>query len=260
MEKKAILVASFGTSYPEALVACIESVERKIAGSLEGWERRRAFTSERIIRKLRKRDGVEVENPEEALERLKKEGFTRVVVQPLHVLPGFEFHEVKEAVEKYERQQCFEHISLGEPLLYEKQDYSDAVEALKQQLPSRAEGTAVVMMGHGTEHFSNACYYCLQSFLDREELNVFVATVEGYPELEDIVPVLKRKGVERVVLMPFMLVAGDHALNDMAGEEDSWKCCLQEEGFRVEVYLHGLGENVKVQEMYARKALKAVNS
>lgn len=257
MDKKAILVVSFGTSYPEALCNNIERVEKRIGAQLEEYELRRAFTSEIIIKKLKRRDGVTVLTPQQALEAMKDEGFTQVVIQPLHVLPGSEYHEVKEAVEVCKKENAFEKISLGEPLLYTQEDYAQVVEALKRQISPQKDGQAVVLMGHGTEHFSNACYYCLQSFMDRAGMNAWIATVEGLPELKDIIPVLKEKGVEQVTLMPFMLVAGDHAINDMAGEEDSWKQVLQEEGFEVEVYLHGLGENTAIQEIYTRKALQA---
>jgi sirohydrochlorin cobaltochelatase len=111
-------------------------------------------------------------------------------------------------------------------------------------------------MGHGTDHFSNACYYCLQSFIDESGLNAYIANVEGAPSLENVLGKLKRKETKKIKLMPFMLVAGDHARNDMAGEEDSWKTILEKEGFEVEVHMHGLGEKEEFRQIFAQKALE----
>ncbi|NSW91377.1 MAG: sirohydrochlorin cobaltochelatase [Firmicutes bacterium] len=260
MGKNAVLVVSFGTSYPDVLKSCIEGTEKLIYEALPDYEPRRAFTSEFIIRKLVKRDGIFINNPVEALERLKNEGFTHVVVQPLHILPGHEYHEVKDAVIEFEKSKAFKSISLGEPLLYNNEDYIQVVEALKTQLPENSEEKVTIFMGHGTSHFSNACYYCLQSFMDEAGLNAYIANVEGYPSLTGITRKVKENGMKRIVLMPFMLVAGDHARNDMAGGKDSWETILENEGFEVEIHMHGLGEKEAFRHIFVQKALKAVRA
>ncbi|RLA95385.1 MAG: sirohydrochlorin cobaltochelatase [Deltaproteobacteria bacterium] len=251
-KKRGILVVSFGTSYAAVRKSCIESVEKKIAETFSGYEVRRAFTSGMVIKKIKERDKIFIDNPEEALLKMKKEGFKEVVVQPLHIIPGVEYEKVKEAVEKF-KNGSFKKIVLGRPVLYDKEDYGAAVRALKIQIPKLDNHQMVVFMGHGTCHFSNACYTFLQSILNVHGLNVFVATVEGYPELKDIIPELKARGIIEITLMPYMLVAGDHVINDMAGEkENSWKNILIKAGFKVDMYLHGLGENPAYQDIYVQ--------
>lgn len=251
-DKKGILVVSFGTSYLDALKSCIESSENKIKDSYKDYEVRRSFTSGIIIKKLKERDKMEIDTPEAALDKMKKEGFTEVIVQPLHIMPGEEYDEVKAVVDKYIANKSFEKIVLGRPTLYRTEDYKKAIEALKGQIPKLNKDQAVVFMGHGTPHFADASYSKLQMMIQDERMeNVFVGTVEGYPSLDNIIPKLKSKGIKEVTLMPFMLVAGDHANNDMAGEEkDSWKSILKGEGFTVNTYLKGLGENKGFQDIY----------
>lgn len=257
-DKKGILVVSFGTSYADTRKVTIEACEKKIDESFPEYEVRRAFTSNIIIKKLKERDNIEIDNPEEALSKMKEEGFNEVIVQPLHIMPGIEYEEVLDAVNKFE--DSFEKITVGRPILYGIEDYKVAVEALKHQLPKLNKDQAVVVMGHGTSHPANACYSCLQSVIDDEGLNVFVGTVEGYPEIENVIAKLKKNKIKEVTLMPYMVVAGDHASNDMAGdEEDSWKNILKKEGFVVNVYLHGLGENVGYQDIYVQRVQDCID-
>ncbi|QXM07357.1 sirohydrochlorin cobaltochelatase [Crassaminicella indica] len=252
-----MLVVSFGTSYADTRKVTIDAVEEKIQKAFPEYEVRRAFTSDIIIKKLKDRDNILVDTPEKALNKMKEEGFEEVIVQPLHVIAGAEYNDLLEVVKKYEN--TFKKIAVGTPILNTPDDYKVAVEALKSQLPELKEGQAVVVMGHGTHHPANASYACLQSVLDDEGLNVFVGTVEGYPALEDVIEKLKAKNIKEVTLMPYMLVAGDHANNDMAGdEEDSWKTILKSKGFTVNTYLHGLGENEKYQDIYIEHARKAI--
>ena len=264
-DKKAILVVSFGTSYEETRKACIESVENKIKNNFPDYEIRRAFTSEKIIKKLKERDNLVIDNPDEALRKLKEEGFSQVVVQALHVIPGAEYDEVRAVVAEYAND--FDNIMLGRPLLYSKgdeeknipDDYTIAVEALKQQLPELTDDTAVVVMGHGSYHPANAAYPCLQSVLLDMEQRVYVGTVKGYPTLDNVRKHLEANQIKNVILMPYMLVAGDHAQNDLAGDEDdSWKTQLQNEGYAVDVYMHGLGENPAYQDIYVQHVKDAI--
>ncbi len=250
MAKKGIVVASFGTSHHDTCQITIEACENRIKECFTGYEVRRAFTSNMIRKKLRERDGVIIESLAESLKRMKAEAFTEVIIQPLHIIPGEEYNEkIVGPALAYEGQ--FEKISVGRPVLTTIEDYDAAVEALKKQLPKLRKSQAVVLMGHGTEHFANACYSCLQLKLADSLPNIFLGTVEGYPSLADVIKKLRAKGIREVILMPYMVVAGDHAVNDMAGdEEESWKTILEKEGFAVKTYLHGLGENIGYQEIY----------
>lgn len=256
--KKAILVISFGTSYADTREVTIEACENVIKEAFPEYETRRAFTSNIIIKILKERDNILIDTPQEALEKLQAEGFSEVIVQPLHIIPGAEFHDVVAMVKQYES--AFETIRLGMPLLATTHDYMAAVDAIAAQLPEMEDNEAVVFMGHGTHHPANAAYPALERvFEDKGFSQVFVGTVEGYPELDHVIQRLQMHEVEKVMLMPFMLVAGDHAQNDMAGdEEDSWKMQLKKEGFLVDTYLHGLGENAEIQKIYVQHIQDAI--
>lgn len=248
-DKKGILVVSFGTSYADTRKVTIEACENKITESFPDYEVRRAFTSSIIRNILKDRDNIIVDSPEEALTKMKDDGFTEVIVQPLHIIPGAEYNEMLNTLTDFEAN--FEKLVIGRPILTTINDYKAAVEALKVQLPELNKDQAVVVMGHGTHHPANASYSCLQLVISDMMSNVFVGTVEGYPTLDDVIAKLKAEGIKEVTLMPYMVVAGDHAQNDMAGdEEDSWKTILKKEGFVVKTYLHGLGENPEYQQIY----------
>ncbi len=252
--KKAVLVVSFGTSYNETRKKTIEACENKIKNSFEGYDFYRAFTSGMIINKLRKRDKMEIFNPSEVLEQLYKDGYEEVVVQSLHIICGDEYNKLKDMVAEYEDK--FEKISLGRPLLTYIDDYRETVEAVKQDLDKMDIDEAIVFMGHGTEHESHSSYPAIEYMFRDYGINAFVGTVEGYPELEQVIKKLKEENIKTVDLMPFMLVAGDHAINDMASdEEDSWKTILEQEGFNVKVHLKGLGENLYIQEKFKNHAI-----
>lgn len=264
-EKKAILAVSFGTSYPETLKANIESVENRLREAFPGYEVRRAFTSRMIVAKLAQRDQVFIDNPTQALERLREEGYTQVVVQPLHIIPGEEFDQIKEVVDRYAQAKVFSAISLGRPILplaedaVHRSDYAAAVQALKGQLPEHSGEQAVLLMGHGTKHPANAAYTRLQDALTAAGLPVYLGTVETTPSLEDVQKILEAKKIKNVLLMPYMLVAGDHAQNDLAGDEpDSWKNRLAAAGYEVSVYMHGLGENPAYGDLYVQRVQDAI--
>ncbi|WP_125153185.1 sirohydrochlorin cobaltochelatase [Clostridium rectalis] len=251
MNKKGILVVSFGTSYEKTRKLTIEAIEKRIKEEYKDYEVRRAFTSGMIINKLKKRDNLFIDNTQEALDRMAKEGFKEVIVQSLHIMPGEEYDDIKLAVHRFVHKNVFDKLILGRPLLFRTEDYFKAVNALKTQIPERGEKEAVVFMGHGSTHPANSSYALFQYVIEEEGLgNVYIANVEGFPELDIIIPKLKKGNIKKVTLMPFMLVAGDHATNDMAGEKDSWKTSLQDNGFEVEIYLHGIGENKKVQNIF----------
>lgn len=257
--KKAILVVSFGTSYKETREKTIEACENKIKEAFEGYEFFRAFTSNMIIKKLKNRDNIHIENPIEALDRLHKEGYEEVIVQTLHIICGEEYTKLKEQISEYNDK--FEKITLGRPLLSQIDDYKETVEALKLQIPRLEDNEAIVFMGHGTEHEAHSAYPALDYMLKQENIKAYVGTVEGYPEIEEVIVNLKKDKVSKVILMPFMLVAGDHAINDMAGDDDdSWKSILNESGFETEIYLKGLGENEAIQSKFVKHALDCLEA
>ena len=252
--KKAILVVSFGTSYHETRKKTIEACENKIKESFKDYDFYRAFTSGMIINKLKKRDNMFIDNPSEALEKLYNAGYQEVVVQSLHIICGDEYNKLKDMVAEYEDK--FEKISIGRPLLTYIDDYRETVEAVKKDLDKMDIDEAVVFMGHGTEHESHSSYPAIEYMFRDYGINAFVGTVEGYPELEQVIKKLKNRNIKTVDLLPFMLVAGDHAINDMASdEEDSWKTILEKEGFNVKVHVKGLGENPYIQEKFKNHAL-----
>ena len=252
--KKAILVVSFGTSYHETRKKTIEACENKIKESFKDYDFYRAFTSGMIINKLKKRDNMFIDNPSEALEKLYNAGYKEVVVQSLHIICGDEYNKLKDMVAQYEDK--FDKISIGRPLLTYIDDYRETIEAVKKDLDKMDIDEAVVFMGHGTEHESHSSYPAIEYMFRDYGINAFVGTVEGYPELEQVIKKLKNRNIKTVDLLPFMLVAGDHAINDMASdEEDSWKTILEKEGFNVKVHVKGLGENPYIQEKFKNHAL-----
>lgn len=257
--KRAILVTSFGTSYHDTRELTIDATEKAFAEAYPDYDIHRAFTSQIIIDILEERDGMEIDNIEEALERLKKEKYSEVIVQPTLVMNGAEFDDVVAAVAEYE--EYFDKIVVGDALLTSHDDYQIVIDSLKAQIGDLAEDEAVIFMGHGSHHFADAAYSAMDLRLKNEGYdNVYMGTVEGYPLFEDITPHLEAKGINKVTLMPFMLVAGDHASNDMAGDEDdSWKVMLKQQGYAVETYMHGLGELKEIQDLFIAHAEAAMH-
>lgn len=263
--QQAILVVSFGTTYPDTLKRNIESIENKIRNEFPDYEVRRAFTSRIVIKRLAERDGLTIDNEKQALERLRQEGYRQVFIQPLHVVPGEEYEKVKSLAVQYA--DAFDRIEIGRPLLFyagqeeHPDDYLNVIKALQGQMPVLADTDGVLLMGHGGVHPANTAYAALQLKLEEAGLNrVFVYTVDGFPPLGSVIEKIKKQSIAKVTLMPFMLVAGDHAVNDMAGdEEDSAKSQLTEAGVQIEVYLQGLGENPAVQDIYVEHLREAID-
>ena len=257
---KVMLVVSFGTSYNDSRDKTIGAIENAFAEAYPDYEVRRAFTSQIIIDKLKERDRLEIDNVEEAMKRLVADGVKEVIVQPTHVMPGFEYNDVVDEVKPYET--MFDSLIVGQPLLSEDADFETLVKILAEETKEyNTEDTAVVWMGHGTEHEANTTYTKLQeTFTAAGYDNYIVGTVEAEPTLEDVIAAAKELGVKKLVLSPLMIVAGDHANNDMAGEEeDSWKSILTKEGFEVECVLRGMGEYKGVQQMFTDHVKKAMN-
>ena len=261
--KKAILVVSFGTIYLDTLEKTIEKAERQIRDKFSEYDIYRAFTSHMIIKKLKEKYEIFVDTPEEMLEKLYEDGYEEVIMQPLHMIPGEEFIYINKIAELFKEK--FEVLKVGRPIFYYQgieelpQDYSLFIEATKELYE---ENSAVVLMGHGTAHPANSVYGCLQAvFEDEGYENVFVTTVEGYPNFENVIRRLKRKNISEVTIAPLMVVAGDHARNDMASDdEDSLKSMLEAEGIKVDVHLKGLGENEKFNELYINRIDDLINN
>ncbi len=258
IEKKGILVASFGTSHEDTRKVTIEACENKISEVFPEYEVRRAFTSNIVRKILKEKNNMDIDDVEGALIKMKNDGFSEIVVQSLHVIPGEEYQEkILKITDKFKN--SFKKIDVGRPILNDIADYEIAAKALKEQIQELKKEQAVILMGHGTHHPANACYSCLQTILDEQIQNIYIGTVEGYPELDDIIPKLKAKNIKEVTLMPYMIVAGDHAKNDMAGDEDdSWKTILEKEGFKVCCHLHGLGENSAYQNIFVEHLRDAI--
>lgn len=251
-QKKAILVVSFGTSYQETRDKTIGAIENDIAKAYPDWEIRRAFTSGMILRVLKKRDGLHIDNVTEAMERLVADGFENVLVQPTHIINGEEYDKMIAEIEPYF--ETFKKIKIGAPLLTSSQDYEEVIEAVMAQFPKLKQDEALVLMGHGTTHHTDAVYAALDyRFKAMGYANVFVGTVEGYPDFDQVKKMIHAYHPNKVILMPFMVVAGDHAQNDMAGEEeDSWNILFEREGYDVECILKGLGEFQPIREQYCK--------
>ncbi len=249
--KKGILVVSFGTSYEETLKKNIERIENRIRDAFEPMEVRRAFTSNMIIKKLRGQ-GMQIDTAEEALKAMIADGFTEIYVQPLHVIPGFEYEKVQKAV-SLARHNRGVKIELGKPLIDGIETYHELIKAFEQEFAPEVYGTGYLLMGHGSEHFANAAYSMLQRLFDEKRSDVIIVNVEGYPEMDDVLESIKEK-FTHLTLIPLMMVAGDHAINDMASdEEDSFKTILEAEGIKATPVLKGMGENPEIGELFVSR-------
>ena len=261
--KKAILVVSFGTSYLDTLEKTIERAEKQIRDNFSEYDIYRAFTSHMIIRKLKEKYEIFVDKPEEMLEKLYEDGYEEVIMQPLHMIPGEEFIYINKIADTFKEK--FEVLKVGRPIFYYQgieelpQDYSLFIEATKELYE---ENNAVILMGHGTAHPANSVYGCLQAVFEDEGYdNVFVTTVEGYPNFENVISRVKRKNISEVTVAPLMVVAGDHARNDMASDDDeSLKSMLEAEGIKVNVHLKGLGENERFNALYINRIDDLINN
>ena len=262
-DKDALVVMSFGTTMKETREKTIDATVAAIQKALPEVKVVVAYTSHIIIDRIKANEGLVIPTPEEALEQLKGEGYTRIALASLDIIPGMEY-SYKTGIYKTYREQ-FKKMTMGLPLLFwqgqeeKRDDVAEVVEAFSTQFPELGEEDALLVMTHGTPHPSNAYYTVIQDRLDKlGKGHIHVYSVEGMPVLEDVIPELKTEGVQRVTLMPMMMVAGDHAHNDMAGEdEDSHKSILEKEGFTVIPYIHGMGENEAVRNIFVERALES---
>ena len=241
-KKVGILLVAFGSSEASAQVS-FDNIDRKVTAAYPGVPVRWAYTSH-IIRAKMARQGKVLDAPEVALARMLDEKFTHVAVQSLHTIAGEEYHDLQRTVGGFKLMGGFQRIVLGYPLLATQDDMARTVAAILGIVPGeRKKDEAVVLMGHGTHHPANAFYAALMFQLQLQDPNIFIGTVEGYPELPLIQELLLKKNIKTAYLMPFMSVAGDHAKNDMAGpEEDSWVTVLTGAGIRCVPILRGTAE------------------
>lgn len=242
--KKALLAVSFGTTYAQAEQTCIRPVEAALTKRNPDFQVRRAYTARIVMRRLEER-GVHIDSVPEALEKLRREKFEKIIVASTHIIPGKEYDSLRASVGD---------LPLSEPLLTTDEDLTWMAEFMARIAAD--EGHPVLFMGHGTDHAADAVYARLREKLPSD---VFLACVEGSHRLETILPQLDALPEKRLTLAPLMLVAGDHAHNDLAGEEDdSWKSILENRGFTITLRLRGLGSEKAVQERFCEKVKKVL--
>ena len=253
-----LLVVSFGTSFNDSRRLTIGAIEGDIAAAMPEFSVRRGFTSQIIIDHVARRDGVVIDNVKEALDRAVSNGVKRLVVQPTHLMNGFEYNDLVNEIANYA--DAFDAIAVGAPLLTTDEDFSAVADAVTAAMAEYDDGeTAICFMGHGTETESNGVYAKMQQvLLDKGSKNTFVGTVEATPSLEDVLAAVGNGGYKRVVLRPLMVVAGDHANNDMAGnDEDSWKSAFEAAGYETVCVVEGLGQLPAIRELYVAHAKAA---
>ena len=279
--EKELLVVSFGTSFNDSRVADIKSVEDALQEANPDWSVRRAFTAQIIINHIQARDGEKIDNMEQALERAVANGVKQLVVQPTHLMHGAEYDEMCAAIDKVRDQ--FDSVEIAEPMLGEVGNDATVINADKEAVAkavvaaaleesgyestaaAKDAGVAYVLMGHGTAHVAKVTYSQMATQMAKLGYeNVFVGTVEGEPEetsCEAVIEAVKNAGYTTVVLRPLMVVAGDHANNDMAGaDDDSWKTMFEAAGFTVNCQISGLGRIADVQALYVAHTKAAIDA
>ena len=258
--KDAMVVMSFGTTYKDTRAKTIDATVDAIKAAHPNTKVITAFTSHIIRDRIQQKEGITYPTPEEALAELKKDGYTRVALASLDVIPGMEYNYDAAVYNLYKDN--FKKMTLGTSLMYwmgqenQTDQVIETLKAVQSQFPKLGKEDGLLIMAHGTPDPSNAYYSVIQDRIHTLGMkNVFIYTVEGTPNLEQVIPQLKLHGIKHVTLMPFMMVAGDHANNDMAGAEpESHKSILEKEGFKVDTYIHGLGENPNIRNLFVERA------
>ena len=256
-----LLVVSFGTSFNDSRRLTIGSIESALAAAFPDWSVRRGFTSQIVIDHVLRRDGAVIDNVGEALDRAVGNGVKRLVVQPTHLMHGFEYTDLIHELAQYA--DAFDAVAVGEPLLNSDDDFSHVADAIAEATAEYDDGeTAICFMGHGTEADSNAVYAKMQRVLDDKGLeHYYIGTVEAEPSVNDVLEAVQAGNYKKVVLEPLMIVAGDHANNDMAGDDaDSWKSVFENAGYEVTCLLQGLGQLDAIQEIFVEHARSAMDT
>ncbi|MDO5348844.1 MAG: sirohydrochlorin cobaltochelatase [Lachnospiraceae bacterium] len=258
--EKELMVVSFGTSYNDNRRLTIGAIEDAMEQAFPEYSVRRGFTSQIIIDHVKSRDKVSIDNVGEALERAVENGVKTLVVQPTHLMNGLEYTDLVNELAEYA--DAFEQIEIGDPLLTSDEDFTAVVKAITEATAEYDDGeTAICFMGHGTEAASNQIYENMQQVLtDAGYTNYYIGTVEAEPSLEDVLEAVQAGEYKRVVLEPLMIVAGDHANNDMAGDEEgSWKTVFEDAGYEVTCVVRGLGELEPIQQLFVEHAQTAMD-
>ncbi|MBS4967834.1 MAG: sirohydrochlorin cobaltochelatase [Lacrimispora saccharolytica] len=258
-QKTALLAVSFGTSFHDTREKTIDQIENALAEAFPEAHLYRAWTSGMILKKIQKRDGIHIDNVKEAMERMIADGVTDLIVQPTHVINGIENDQMKEDVMAYAS--SLHSVSFGTPLLTTTEDNEETIRAVMKEW-NLSQDEVLVFMGHGTTHYANTVYAALDyTFKDLGYKNVYMGTVEAYPSLESLLRQIHAYQPKKVHLAPFMIVAGDHASNDMSSEDpDSWKSQFEAEGFTVECHMKGLGEYRGIRDIFIRHAKEAAQT
>lgn len=244
---KAILLVSFGTTHPETRQKTIGACEQAIKEAFPQYAVYQAYTSTVVLRRIKENEGLEIPTVRQALEQMKDEGIREVYIQPLHIIAGGEFEKILNQSKEF--QSYFDVIKVGQPLLHSERDYQQVKDILMEHYGQFGEKTATVLMGHGSQHNAFVAYAALDHMLVGSP--VYLGCVESYPPVEQIEETLQSQGIEEVHLAPFMLVAGEHATNDMMSDDkDSWKTYFSQRGYKVTPHLIGLGEYAAIQDMY----------
>lgn len=250
MTKKAILAVSFGTTFPETREKTIGATERAIKKAFPGYDVFRAFTSKIVRHRIEEKEGLVIDDPATALNKLAAKGYEEVYVQSLHIIPGIEYGLVQETAKKY--QDSFKVIKVTQPLLDTFEDFQRLVRFIANQSSKLPSGEAILWMGHGTAHSSFTTYACLDHMLAYTKS--YVGAVESYPDVDDEIKRLKHAGITKAYTQPLMMVAGNHAHNDMASDDpQSWKSILENNGITAEPVLKGLGEYPEIHDMFIAK-------
>ena len=255
------LVARFGTRYNDSRRLTIGAMEEAVEKAVPEYSVRRGFTSQIIIDHVKSLDNVAIDNIGEALERAVDNGVRTLVVQPTHLMDGLEYNDLVNEIAEYS--DAFDKVAVGKPLLTSDEDFAAVIAAITEATAEYDDGeTAICFMGHGTEAESNQVYAKMQQMLtDAGYEHYFVGTVEAEPSLEDVLEAVQAEEYKKVVLEPLMIVAGDHANNDMAGDEEgSWKDTFEKAGYEVICLVRGLGELEPVQQLFVEHAKAAIDS
>jgi sirohydrochlorin cobaltochelatase len=240
--KKAIVVASFGCSIKDSRERYIETIENAIRDKYDGIDCFRAFTSEIIRKKMKHEENLDIDNMKTCLQKLKKKNYTHAYVSATHVIPGFEYEKILRAIDEYKS--CFEEIKVARTFLDEFMG-KDETDVLKSYIKSNLnDDEAVILVGHGSEHYSHKYYNRIEMMMREEIKNLYIVNIEGRPHIDDILDELKQKNYKKAYLYPLLIVSGDHALNDIGSDdEDSIKSKVYAIGISVEMFFTGLGEN-----------------
>ena len=260
--KNGILVASFGTTYKEARQLSLEAIEHAVYSAFPDFTVYEAYTSNIVKKRIQENEGLFIPGIPQALQNMYKDGIKNVYIQPTHMIPCMEYGKILNLASQYKNK--FNVLKISEPLLSSQEDFSLAADILDKHynFKNLESDSAAVLMGHGSGHDANKCYIQFQDTLKQKGfLNVFVSTVEGTPCFETSLNILKNYNFKNITLIPFMVTAGDHAHNDMAGnEKSSWKNRLINLGYNIKIITQGIGEIKEIQNLYVSHLKNAINN